>query len=569
MSIPDFREVCKAVDSDIRAEFSPVFAQERTLDKAMGYVDALSDPLVRGNSWSIGEWCGHATPGPVQSLLGENKWDYREMWNRISRIAARLAAKDCENDPLGVGVIVDETAQVKRGMGTAGVGHQYAGCAGGVVNCVNWVFLTIAGPFMRSWVSGGLYIPEKSWFTGNGEMGKARRKGAGMPSWTRFATKPEIAMKEFRRLRRNGVKFSYAAGDEVYGRSGPLRGDHERNHEAYAYFVPRDFRAEIPGKGAMKLDDLLEHVNPAFEERSAGPGQKGTRQYEWALVELKSRQHYILIRRPCAGSLGNPGESIGRDDLETGGKPVKADRVKDEKITFCLCFIPPGSPVAPSMRNLVLMAGRRWAAEEGNETGKGPIGWDDNQLRKWMSLRKHAALAGLAMLRSSMIAGRLTSASVTGQPGETSGNTAGSRPEIVTGKAEEPGIRRPGRKVSGAIAIPVGDSIVPSAPGHEMPGDIGYTRLSRNEIMRLRNAVMSGASDPEIEFRVELSNWRRRHQAIAKWYHHAKRLSSAALASQAAGTAGRSRKVRGNSGKPGSPRPTGSHPKLKVGHSVA
>jgi len=308
VSIPDFREVCKAVDSEIRAEFGGLFAQGRTLDKAMDYVDALSDSRVRGNSWCISEWCGNATPGPVQSPVGENKWSPGGMWDRISAIAGRLAAADCENDPLGPGVIVEETAQVKRGMATAGVGYQYAGCAGGVVNCVNWVFLTMAGPFMRTWAGCGLYIPEKAWFTGRKEAGTARRRKAGVPAGTRFATKTDIARKLFRRLRDNRVKFNYAAGDEVYGRSASLRREHERKLEAYAYFVPRDFRVEVPGKGKMKLDDLLEHVAPSFEERSAGPGEKGLRYYEWALIALKSRRHFILVRRPCQHPWGNPAD---------------------------------------------------------------------------------------------------------------------------------------------------------------------------------------------------------------------------------------------------------------------
>ena len=109
ISIPDFRGVCKAVDSEIRAEFGDIFAQGRTLDKAIDYLDALSDPNVRGNSWDIGEWCGYVNPGPVQSLVGENKWDPGEMWDRIAVISGRLAEQDCENDPLGPGVIVDET----------------------------------------------------------------------------------------------------------------------------------------------------------------------------------------------------------------------------------------------------------------------------------------------------------------------------------------------------------------------------------------------------------------------------------------------------------------------------
>lgn len=149
-------------------------------------------------------------------------------------------------------------------MATAGVGYQYAGR---VINCVNWVFLTMAGPFMRTWAGCGLYILEKTWFTGRKETGTARRRSAGVPAGTRFATKPKIARKLFAGLRENGVKFNFGAGDEVYGRDDALRRDHEKNREAYAYFIPRDFRVEVPGKGRVKADDLLEHADPAFEDR--------------------------------------------------------------------------------------------------------------------------------------------------------------------------------------------------------------------------------------------------------------------------------------------------------------
>jgi hypothetical protein len=568
VSIPDFRQVCQAVDSEIRAEFGDVFTQRRTLDKAMDYLEALSDPHVRGNSWNIGEWCGHVNPGPVQSLIGENKWDPGEMWDRIAVIAGRLALEDCVNDPLGPGVIVDETAQVKRGMATAGVGYQYAGCAGGVVNCINWVFLTMAGPFMRTWAGCGLYIPEKGWFAGRKETGTARRRSAGIPLGTRFSTKPEIARKLFRRLRENRVKFNFAAGDEVYGRCDALRRDHERNREAYAYFVPRDFRVNVPGKGKMKVDDLLEHADPVFEERSAGPGTKGLRYYEWALMALKSACHFILVRRPCQQPWGNPGEPAAEIPSGDAVNPAKKDRVKDEKITFCICFVPAGSPVKPSMRNLVLMAGRRWAAEEGNETGKGPIGWDENQLRKFTSLQKHTALAGLTMLRSNIIlnrlAGRGTELSQENIPVADKESLAGN----ITGKAISLRRKKAGESAVKAARIPLGDSAVPSAAGEEIPGDIGYARLSRNEVMRLRGAIMSGASDSEIAFYVECSNWRRHHQAISKWHHHAQRLTSAALASQSADKAGPSQKV---TGPPDSPGPRGSaarHPKESTSHSA-
>lgn len=566
ISIPDFRDACKAVDLGIRAEFGDVFAQGRTLDKAMGYVNALSDLHARGNSWDIAEWCGHATPGPVQSLVGENKWDASVMWDRIAAIAGRLAEKDCADDPLGPGVIVDETAQVKRGMATAGVGHQYAGCAGGVANCINWVFLTMAGPFMRTWAGCGLYIPEKTWFTGRKETGTARRRSAGIPAGTRFETKPEIARKLFRRLHKNSVKFNYAAGDEVYGRSESLRRDHERRREAYAYFVPRDFRVKVPGKGNMKVDELLEHADPQFEERSAGPGQKGLRYYEWALIELRQARHFILVRRPCGQPWGNPGEPAADTTGDAAVNQQEMDRVKDEKITFCLCFIPARSPIKPTMRNMVLMAGRRWAAEEGNETGKGPVGWDENQLRKWGSLQKHTALAGLAMLRSNLIIDRLAEHEASIPPAgvahdnkfSSGGSAAESTREATRKKNEETRERE--------VAIPLGDSLVPTLAWEEFPGDVGYVKLSRNEVMRLNRVIMSGASDDAIEFHVEFSNWKRRHQAISKWHHHARRLNAAALASQKATQDGPSRKVTRLSGKPISGTQGQRHAKQQESH---
>lgn len=569
ISIPDFREVCKAVDSEIRVEFGDMFAQRRTLDKAMDYIDALSDPNVQGNSWGISERLGHMNPGPVQSLVGENKWDPGETWRRIAAIAGRLAEEDCENDPLGPGVIVDETAQPKRGMATAGVGYQYAGCAGSVINCTNWVFLTMAGPFMRTWAGCGLYIPEKSWFAGRKDTGTARRRSAGIPLGTRFATKPEIARKQFRGLREDGVKFNYAAGDEVYGRSDSLRRDHEKHREAYAYFVPRDFRVKVPGKGSMKVDDLLGYVNPEFEERSAGPGAKGQRYYEWALIALRSAHHFILLRRPCGQPWGNPPELTGHAPAGAAENPGEGDRVKDEKITFCLCFIPAGSPIKPAMRNLVLMAGRRWAAEEGNETGKGPVGWDQNQLRKFGSLQKHTALAGLAMLRSNIIMDRLAGRG-TVISRRTSPVNGGVTPAVdFTEKTAKVKRERNRETIEKEVMIPLGDSIVPKTAGDGFPAEIGYVRLSRNEVMRLRDAVMNGDGSSEIAFHVECSNWRRRHQAISKWHHHAKRLKAAALASQVSRPGGPPQKVTTELGGTKARSTTRRHGKHQEHHSMA
>jgi hypothetical protein len=125
VSVHEFARICKDVDLEIESEFSGIFAQKRTYAKAADYIAALSDPLVPVKSaWDAAEYSGYDTPGPFQSLMGENKWSHGEAWSRTAVTAGKLVGRDAENDPLGVGVIFDETADLRRGKMTCGVGYQ-------------------------------------------------------------------------------------------------------------------------------------------------------------------------------------------------------------------------------------------------------------------------------------------------------------------------------------------------------------------------------------------------------------------------------------------------------------
>ena len=158
LSIQEFAQICKDVDLEIESEFAGIFAQKRTYEKAADYVAALSDPLVPVKSaWDAAECSGYDTPGPFQSLIGENKWSHSEVWSRIAVTAGKLAEADAGNDPLGVGILFDETADLKRGKMTCGVGYQYAGCAGGIANCATWVTASLAGTRLKTWADARLF----------------------------------------------------------------------------------------------------------------------------------------------------------------------------------------------------------------------------------------------------------------------------------------------------------------------------------------------------------------------------------------------------------------------------
>ena len=156
-------------------------------------------------------------------------------------------------------------------------------------------------------------------------------------------------------------------------------------------------------------------------------------------------------------------------------------------------------------------------------TAKGPIGWDEGQFRQWESMQHHTALAGLAMLKAHIIRERLSELLVTS--GTTGENDDGSDPETkeiaLTGN-QEPG----GEADELDLQIPLGDSVVPYSADQKLPEEIGYIRLSVNEILRLIGIVNAEMSEVKMAFHIAWSRWRRKHQAIARWYRMQRRMKA-------------------------------------------
>ncbi len=248
-----------------------------------------------------------------QSLIAENKWAHKEIWNRIATSAPRLLLCPAD-DPLGPGIAVDETAQLKRGHHTVATGIQWAGCVRPYSPVRDLGVLQLCHTPGRDLDHSRPVPPKKDWFTGTGETSQARRAAAGIPDETVFETKPQIAHRAFHELRDLGVCVTWATGDDVYGRYADLRKDHEENGEAYAYFVPKDFRISTTTGHLCRADELATRAQGHFEIRSAGPGRTGPRWSEWAMIDLGAPEHFLLIRRPV------PPRGKHRRDHHHGGE---------------------------------------------------------------------------------------------------------------------------------------------------------------------------------------------------------------------------------------------------------
>ena len=182
----------------------------------------------------------------------------------------------------------------------------------------------------------------------------------------------------------------------------------------------------------------------AWTRRSAGDGSKGPRFYDWAWLA-------------DVGADGDPPDD-GRHSLL-----IRRDNTTGE-LAFYRCWTPRPATLA----QLVRVAGVRWIVEESFQAGKGQVGLDQHQVRRWTSWHRFTTLALAALA---------------------------------------------------VLAICAAD-----ARSADRPAQPDMIDLTVNEIRRLINVLLIRPTR-SIAYRLRWSRWRRRHQARARRAHYARRLT--------------------------------------------
>jgi len=100
-------------------------ARRRSAAAAFGYVTALA-PGVKANCWSLAESAGPEGWGRMQDLIGSCRRDATELRAALPALAVAWIP-DAEQDLIGPGIAIDETAQLKHGDATACVAPRHAG----------------------------------------------------------------------------------------------------------------------------------------------------------------------------------------------------------------------------------------------------------------------------------------------------------------------------------------------------------------------------------------------------------------------------------------------------------
>ncbi|MGC4750710.1 IS701 family transposase [Micromonospora sp. DT201] len=414
--------------------FAGRFARVEPRWAAVGFVTGLLADLQIKTCWQLAEQAGHARPDAMQRLLYRAKWDAEAVRDDVRRVVV-----DRLGDPDGV-LVVDETGDLKKGVHTVGVQRQYTGTAGRIENAQVGVFLAYASRHGHTLIDRRVYLP-KSWTDD-----RQRCEQAGVPDDVAFATRSELADDMITAAVKALVPARWVAADEAYGNNTRLRGELRTHRLGYVLAVSRDHLVPIDGGKTRRRADRLADDLPAtaWTRRSAGNGSKGPRLYDWAWLA-------------DVGADGDPDDD-GRHSLL-----IRRNNTTGE-LAFYRCWTPHPATLA----QLVRVAGVRWTVEESFQAGKGQVGLDQHQVRRWTSWHRFTtlALAALAILAICAADARTTHQ-------------------------------------------------------HDQPDMI---QLTTNEIRRLINVLLIRPTR-SIAYRLRWSNWRRRHQARAKRAHYARRLT--------------------------------------------
>ena len=216
---------------------------------------------------------------------------------------------------------MDETADAKSSADAVASARQYSGALGGVALCQVAVTLTYATSRGHALIGRALYLP------GGCAADEEHRELAGVPEEVPFATKPQLAGNLLDRAHALGIHAAFVAGDEVYG-GRELRRSIRQRGMGYVLAV-RANHAVTAGSGRTVTAADAAAMIPAhaWHRMRTGAGTKGTRHYDWAMLEVTSDDtpgededgHSVLLARrhrytgQMADRGGSPAQVAGLD----------------------------------------------------------------------------------------------------------------------------------------------------------------------------------------------------------------------------------------------------------------
>jgi SRSO17 transposase len=231
------------------------------------------------------------------------------------------------------------------------------------------VTLTYATGRGHALIGRVLYLPEGC------AADEEHRELAGVPEEVLFATKPQLAGDLLDHAHALGIRAAFVAGDEVYG-GRELRRSIRQRGMGYVLAVRANHTVST-GSGRTVTATGAAALIPAraWQRMRTGSGTKGTRHYDWAMLEVAS------------------------DDTPGGhGDGHSVLLMRRHRYTGTLSFYRCWTPGPVPLSKLIAVAVARWRIEEDHQLSKQATSLDAGQVIRWKSWHRWTAVCLLAYI---------------------------------------------------------------------------------------------------------------------------------------------------------------------------
>jgi len=316
----------------------------------------------------------------MQHFMSNSPWDGRTV---IEQVQQEIGDRPEFGHAM---LIIDESADEKSGLHSAGSGRQHNGRLGKIDVAQVGVFATLVQGHHWSWIDGELFVPE-AWFSADYE---SKRAASGLPTQRQFETKIELAWRLIQRVQAGPVAFEAVAFDSLYGRSVWLRDQcRAKNIEYYA---------DIPCNGWVYLEaPTAEFVLGKRGQPLKKPQWTGANpvKAESLLNDPQTRWHTLTLRPSERGHLV---ADFARREVWTtrSDGTVVAEtlliRRDHDRVTYVLTNAPTDAP----LQQLAQRKAQRSFVERSIQDAKSELGWDDFRAIKYRAWEHQLALTILA-----------------------------------------------------------------------------------------------------------------------------------------------------------------------------
>jgi len=390
MDVTQIRRLQPMLTSYLK-RFDDCFVRKDTRKHLSVYVEGQLSDLDRKSVEPIALAAG-VPVRTLQEFLSQHRWQEDLARDRLQTI---VAEEHVSEHSVG---IIDETSAVKKGDKTPGVQRQYLGTVGKKDNGIVTVHLAYSADDFHCLLDGELFLPE-SW-----SEDRERCREAGIPESMSYRPKTKIALELYDRAVANGVRFAWMTYDEGYGAKPEFLRDLNGRQQKFVGEVPKTFMGWIDppritqrpfrkGRGrGRKTPRLVAGSRPAQSVEYLLWWHTAMKEQSWQRWRVKDGEKGPMVWEAKHASFypqGPDGLPLGRWHLVVARNVLDPTELK---------FFVSNAPPETGTGTILLVGFNRWRVERCFQDGKGEIGLDHYEGRRYRGLKRHMILSAISFL---------------------------------------------------------------------------------------------------------------------------------------------------------------------------